>query len=108
MLLEKGMVIYCSRMYSENYMKCIIDRVTERRAFCGDVCFDRDIKNERCFYARGAVVGYHRSSYYLETPKIKEDYHRQCLTERFRRINPDALNMTQLETIIRIVKGDEE
>jgi hypothetical protein len=72
--LEVGSVLYTSHRLSNSMQKYVIDRVTEKTAFCDKhyVSFKRE--GSDYFIAKGDSSSYNRTHYYLATPKLDAEY----------------------------------
>ena len=101
MMLEVGTVLYCESRWPDGWSKCVIDRVTAKRAFSGNIEFEKEQKSGS-FHSRGSS-GWDSPTYRLETQEVKQAWYRYTLERKFEKIKPKELTIEQLEAINGIV-----
>lgn len=103
MRLEVGTVLYYQVLDSVRRIR--IDRVTDKRAFAGTICFDRDQPLAQ-MVRRGESARWGRTLYELETPELAAKYRRRKLEEELRTVRLEALTDKQLEAMLAIAKAE--
>lgn len=102
-LLEKGDKIY-EMSYREVTRIHVITRVTKAQAFSENQKFSRAIDEAGKIKELGGTKSkWHRPTYEVETPKLKEKWERRLLVSRYERTNPVALTTDQLRRIAAIL-----
>ena len=100
--LKVGDVVY-GKSYRDIY-KCVIERVTATQAISGSIRFKIDY-NGSWVSAIGNRGGYNRTSYYLGTPELDQEYLRSKVLSRINRFDFNVLNNNDLITINNIIKN---
>ena len=105
MELKEGMIIYRESRFGNNLYKGEIIRTTKTQAIAklSNDCeyrFDK-VQENNYFYEKGNY-NYLRDCYRIATPELDERYYKQQLVQRFNKIEPEKLSITELKRIVSI------
>ena len=106
--LEVGMVIYAETRFGDKLTKGEITRTTKTQAIARlstgcEYRFNK-MQERKHFYEKGNLSGL-RDIYRIATPELDERYYKQQLVDRYKKIEPEKLSVTELKEIIVIAAG---
>ena len=103
--LSIGDVIYGKDHYGiREVLK--IEKVTRTQGICGDIRFKIQVFNDSGRVVKiGQVYGWNSTSYYLETPELKENYYRQIAVKKLREFDYSILSTEVLTKLLSLVNG---
>lgn len=104
-LLSVGDVIYGeNRMYGIQEV-LTIEKTTKTQGVCGDIRFKIEVENSVRVKKIGQTYGWNTTSYYLETPELKEKYYRQNAVQKLKGFEYSKLSTEVLKELLSLVNG---
>jgi hypothetical protein len=97
-------------VYGENRMYGIqevltIEKTTKTQGVCGDIRFKIEVDSNGKVKKIGQTYGWNTTSYYLETPELKEKYYRQNAVQKLKGFEYSKLSTEVLKELLSLVNG---
>jgi hypothetical protein len=103
--LSVGDVVYGeNRMYGIHEV-LTIEKTTKTQGVCGDIRFKIDVDSNGKVKKIGQTYGWNTTSYYLETPELKEKYYRQNAVQKLKGFEYSKLSTEVLKELLSLVNG---